>query len=474
MYEQFVNRKNELEALRKAYTSGRKELVIIYGRRRIGKTALVKKSLEGLKHIYFFAEETLEEENLRAFRSLIARALENPVIAKAELSWEELFELLDGSGIVLVIDEFPNLIKSNRAIISKFQKIWDGLKDIKLVLTGSSISVIESHVLGYRSPLYGRRTLSIKLEPLSFFHLREFFPERDWEELVRIYGITDGIPAYIKEVQFRLKAGEKLEEVFQPNKPLFDEAEFLLKTELREPARYFSILKAIAFGKTKFGEIVSFTGLPSSTVSQYLSNLQTLHIVEERHPVGEPERRRNARYYLSDLYFTFWFRFVYPNRSQLFDFGYIENFEEGYNRYLGFVFEKIAEQFLRELNKAGKLPFRFTKIGKWWRKNEEIDLVALNEREKRALFVEVKWKDLNGREARGILRDLERKSGLVGLDDLEKSYGLVAKSVDGKEGLRAEGYLVWDLEDLDGPRFKGKDKEIRKLRPPSRTDPAAL
>jgi len=456
MYEQFVNREGELKALRKAYLSNRKELIIVYGRRRIGKTTLVKKSLEGLKHLYFFAEETLEEENLRAFRSLVAKVLENPVIAKAELSWEELFELLNGSGIVLVIDEFPNLIKSKGAIISKFQKIWDGLSDLKLVLTGSSISVMESHVLGYKSPLYGRRTLSIKLEPLSFFHLREFFPEKGWEELVRIYGITDGIPAYIREVQFRLRAGEELEEVFQPNKLLFDEAEFLLRSELREPARYFAILKAIAFGKTKFGDIVNFTGLPSSTVSQYISNLQTLHIVEERHPIGEPERRRNARYYLSDLYFTFWFRFVYPNRSQLFDFGYIENFDEEYNRYLGFVFEKIAGQFLKELNKSGKLPFRFTKLGRWWRKGEEIDLVALNERGKKALFVEVKWKDLSEREAKRILKDLERKAELVELEEWEHYYGIVAKGIKGREKLKEEGQLVWDLRDFDDLASKGR------------------
>ncbi|BAD86066.1 archaeal ATPase, fused to C-terminal DUF234 domain [Thermococcus kodakarensis KOD1] len=449
MSEQFVNRAEELKALRGAYESNRKELIIVYGRRRVGKTALVKKSVEDIPHIYFFAEETLESENLRTFKSLVAKALGNPLVEKAELSWEELFELLDGSGVVVIIDEFPNLLKANRGLVSKFQKIWDSAKGLKLVLTGSAISVMESHVLGYKSPLYGRRTLSIMLKPLSFLHLRDFFPEKSWEELVRIYGITDGIPAYLREVQFRLNAGESLEEVFQPNKPLFDEAEFLLRSELREPARYFAILKAIAFGKTKFGEIVSFTGLPGSTVSKYLSNLQTLHIVEERHPVGEPERKRNARYYLSDLYFNFWFRFIYPNRSQLLDFGYIENFEEEYNRYLGFVFEKVSADFLREMNKAGRLPFRFTKIGKWWRKGEEIDLVALNEREKKALFVEVKWKDLSEREVRGILKDLERKVELVSLEGWEKHYGLIAKSVEGKEGLREDCWLVWDLGDFE-------------------------
>ncbi len=450
MCEQFVNREKELQALKEAYLSDRKELIIVYGRRRVGKTALVKRSVREIPHVYFFAEETLEKENLRMFQSLVAKALKNPLVAKAELSWEEVFELLDGSGVVVIIDEFPNLLKANRGLLSKFQKIWDSSRKLKLVLTGSAISVMESHVLGYKSPLYGRRTLSIKLEPLSFLHLKEFFPEKSWEDLVRIYGITDGIPAYIKEVQFRLKTGEKLEDVFQPNKPLFDEAEFLLRSELREPARYFAILKAIAFGKTKFGDIVNFTGLPSSTVSQYLSNLQTLHIVEERHPIGEPERRRNARYYLSDLYFNFWFRFVYPNRSQLLDFGYIENFEEEYNHYLGFVFEKVAGDFLRELNRAGELPFRFTKIGKWWKKNEEIDIVALNEREKKALFVEVKWKSLGAGEAQEVLGDLKRKAELLGLKGWERWYGIVAKDLRGKGKLRGEGWLSWDLGDFGG------------------------
>lgn len=155
MSEQFVNRAEELKALRGAYESNRKELIIVYGRRRVGKTALVKKSVEDIPHIYFFAEETLESENLRTFKSLVAKALGNPLVEKAELSWEELFELLDGSGVVVIIDEFPNLLKANRGLVSKFQKIWDSAKGLKLVLTGSAISVMESHVLGYKSPSTG-------------------------------------------------------------------------------------------------------------------------------------------------------------------------------------------------------------------------------------------------------------------------------------------------------------------------------
>ncbi len=212
--------------------------------------------MEDIPHIYFFAEETLESENLRTFKSLVAKALGNPLVEKAELSWEELFGLLDGSGVVVIIDEFPNLLKANRGgLVSKFQKIWDSAKAQARPDGLCHQRDGEPRPRLQKPPLYGRRTLSIMLKPpLSFLHLRDFFPEKSWEELVRIYGITDGIPAYLREVQFRLNAGgESLEEVFQPNKPLFDEAEFLLRSELREPARYFAILKAIAFGKTKFG-----------------------------------------------------------------------------------------------------------------------------------------------------------------------------------------------------------------------------
>jgi len=160
--------------------------------------------------------------------------------------------------------------------------------------------------------------------------------------------------------------------------------------------------------------------------------------------------RRRSVYRISDALFNFWFRFVFPRRDEIeMGFDVVEDIKEEFNEYLGLAFEGIAKQFLVRLNMDGKLPFRFTRIGRWWRKGEEIDLVALNERERKALFVEVKWKDLSEREARGILKDLERKAELVGLEEWEKHYGLVAKSVEGKEELKEEGYLAWDLGDFN-------------------------
>ena len=450
MYEKFINRENELDFLRKAYDSERAELIIIYGRRRIGKTELAKKSVEDRMHIYFFAEETLNEKNLQDFRKIVAKYLGNPLIEKSVLNWEEVFALIKNENVVIIIDEFPNMIKENKAILSKFQKIWDEIlskSQVKLILLGSSISIMESQVLGYRSPLYGRRTGQIHLKPLSFIHLRDFFPNKSLEDIVKIYGLTDGIPAYIKEVHYRFKLGEKLDNVFLPNKPLFEEAEHLLRYEIREPVRYFQILKAIAFGYTKFGEIVNFTSFPNSTVSQYLSNLETLHIVREEYPITE-SKKRNTRYYLCDNYFNFYFRFIYPNKSLLIGGDTIPNFENKYNRYLGIIFEKVGREFLVELNKRGLLPFRFQEIGRWWKKGEEIDIVALNRNERNVLFIEVKWKDLKSKDAYDILRKLKKKSELLSLKNYSKYFGIIARKIENKKKM-GEHYLVLDLEDIE-------------------------
>ena len=293
----FVNRESELSSLQEAFCSDRAELIVIYGRRRIGKTELIKKAIHGKKAGYFFVEQALEKDNLESFKKIVSQTLDNPVIARGDFIWEELFEMVANEDkLIIAFDEFPNLISENKALLSKFQKIWDELlknTTIKLILCGSSISMMENYLLDIKSPLYGRRTGQIFLEPLKASHILKF-GTMSVEEAVRVYGITDGIPEYIKEVSYRLEHGEDLEEVFQQNKTLFNEVEILIKSELRDPTRYFKILKAIAFGSTKFGEIVNFTDFSAPTVSKYLSNLVNLHVVEELYPVlSDKERKMN-------------------------------------------------------------------------------------------------------------------------------------------------------------------------------------
>ncbi|WP_256381357.1 ATP-binding protein [Thermococcus barophilus] len=266
--------------------------------------------------------------------------------------------------------------------------------------------------------------------------------------------MVGGIPEYLLRLNPSISSEENARREFFGRGFLYDEAEYLLRYKLRDLSTYNTILEAVSYGYRSFNELRNVTGLDGSKLTRYLSILINLGIVGRESPVTErPKRRaRNSRYYIADNYFAVYYTFVYPYKEGI-ELGLpdeaLEHFERDFNRYLGWVFEGTAREFLIGLNKAGKLPFRFTRIGKWWHKNEEIDLVALNEREKKALFVEVKWKDLKEIEAKGILRDLERKGRLVGLDDWKKSYGLVAKSIKEKEALRSKGYLVWDLRDLE-------------------------
>ena len=458
--QKFINRKRELEFLNRAYKSKRAEFLVIYGRRRIGKTELLLQFAKNKPHVYFLATEKPYHENLRELQRLLAEFLRDKLFGK--ISFDDIDELLmafaeriSDDRVILIIDEFPLLIEHYRPVLSLLQKAWDlklSESRIMLILCGSSVSVMKTDVLGYRSPLYGRRTGQWRLTDIPFFHIEEFLSGYTVEDLVKVYGVVGGIPAYLLQFNPDKSFDENVvENVLSKGAFLYEEAEVLLREELREPANYFAILQAVASGRSKFGEIVNATGLDRSLVSKYLSVLQRLGIVEREVPVTATLKEASKRglYSITDNYFAFWFRYVLPNKSYL-EAGLAgevwERSAENFNAYMGSVFERLVrtpEVFVKLTE------FRFTKLGRWWHRGEEIDLVALNEGERKVLFVEVKWKERGEREARGILKDLERKAGLVGLEGWEKSYGLVAKKIENKNNLKGEDWLVWDLKDFE-------------------------
>ena len=458
--QKFVDRKHELEFLERAYTSNRAEFLVIYGRRRIGKTELLLHFARDKPHVYFLATEKPYRNNLKELQRLLAEFLGDKLFAR--ITFDDIDELLmvfaDRIGderVVLIIDEFPLMVEHHRPVLSLLQRAWDlklsGTR-IMLILCGSSVSAMENEVLAHKSPLYGRRTGQWRLTEIPFFHIREFLPGYTIENLVKVWGITGGIPAYLLQFSPE-KSFEKnvIERVLSKGAFLYEEAEFLLREEFREPANYFAILQAIASGRNRLGEIVNVTGLDKSLVSKYLAVLQRLGVVEREVPVTATVKGASRRglYSIADNYFAFWFRYVLPNKSYLeagLEREVWERSRKDFNAYMGSVFERLMRNPDVFLKLTG---FRFTKLGRWWRKGEEIDLVALNERDKKALFVEVKWKSLGKMEARGILKDLERKAELVGLDGWEKSYGLVAKKFKRKDSLKAEGYFAWDLEEFE-------------------------
>ena len=286
----FVNRKEELKALKDRLNSNNFELIIIYGRRRIGKTRLILEAVKNVEHVYYLA---VEGDNLKHFKRFASKVV--PEIAYAQEDWESYFHFLKDK--IVIIDEFPNLIKEDSKVVSTFQRVVDlELKNTKtkLILLGSSVSMMSDKVLSYKSPLFGRRTASMKLKPLKFFHLKDFFPNLSWEEIVEIYGFTDGIPYYLEKV--KLPFWNWLEEEFKkPDTFLKDELDFLMKYEFSDVTMYKKVLEAIAFGKNTPKEIRDYIKVKHSDLTPYLSNLIETEFVVRKVPVTEGVRSKKSR-----------------------------------------------------------------------------------------------------------------------------------------------------------------------------------
>ncbi len=452
MIIQFKDRKRELQELKEVIGSDGFEFIIIYGRRRVGKTELVLKATEGVKRVYFLSTG---EKDLERFYNVCMKQF--PEIRSFRADWETLFDFLKGKVDAIIIDEFQNLVKENKKILNIFQSIIDvSLKNsrLKFFVLGSSVSVITTRVLDYSSPLYGRRTGSMLLKPVSFFDLKDFFPSLGIERLVEIYGFADGIPQYLVSIKGNLWSWLK-KELKKERSFLKDEMDFLMRYEFEDFGTYKLILEAISHGRTKLNEIKDFIKAKRTDITPYLRNLINVGMVKRVVPVTENIKSKTGRYCISDNFVRFWFRFIYPNltfiEERVFDVGLIR---KEYSQYLGEVFENICRQFLIK-----KGMFSFTKIGRQWGKmpgakpgknTYEIDIVALNERDKEVLFGECKWQDKA--DAEKIVRELMEKSEYVEWNrgNRKESFAVFAKSFR-KRTEEFEGRRVYcfDLRDLD-------------------------
>ena len=450
LVSKFIDHDVELEFLRNRYRSEKPELIILYGRRRIGKTYLLQKFLSEVGGLYLLAEES--ETILEDFSGRLADYFDDPLLRENPLqSWRAFFTYLAGKSskrLVVIIDEVQYIAKSHRDFLSVLQKYWDmhlSKTNIMLILCGSLVSFMEG-ILSAKSPIYGRRTGAWKVTEMDFFNVRDFHP-LSTEEAIYVYSVFGGVPQYWADYNPKLDFWDNLRVLLlSRGAKYYDEPKYLLKQELRDVSRYFSILRAIALGYNRFGQIADKARVEVNSLGKYLTVLEEMgYVGEEKSVIG----KGRTIYKINDKFFNFWFRFVYSRKSEIeMGFDIVEDIKSSFNEYVGLVFEDIVKQFLIRLNRVNRLPFRFTKIGRWWHKNEEIDLVALNEKEKKALFIEVKWKELNEGKAERILKDLERKAELVNLEDWDKNYGVVAKHVKGKEKMREKGWPVWDLQDL--------------------------
>jgi AAA+ ATPase superfamily predicted ATPase len=397
----FYDRKWELSFLDERWMEKKTQFIIVYGRRRVGKTEILKQFIRDKPAVYFLGDRRPERDQLRELSRRLGTYFGDEFVGrKGFTDWLEAFEYLQSrtkKPFILVIDEYPYLVEGNRATSSLFQKGWDEtLRTIPLflILCGSSMAMMELETLAHRSPLYGRRTGDLLVQPLDFTEAWAFFPRLSFEEMLAYYTVLGGVPAYLLQFNPRKPLATNVRDnILTRGTFLFREVEFLLKEELREPRNYLAILKAIASGRRKFGEIVNDTGLQKNVLHKYLHILEDLRLVERETPVTErkPLRSKRSLYRLDDAFVAFWLEYVYPYKSDL-ELGdpspSLREFRKSFPHHLSHVYELVSRELL--LRTEG-LPFSLQRIGRWWDRNEEIDIVGLNEESKGILFGEVKW-----------------------------------------------------------------------------------
>lgn len=388
----FHCRDKELRDLNKRYNKDAFECIVVYGRRRVGKTALINEFCKGKPTIFFSALNASSQENLEALSKAIYEkdhpgADTAPVYPSFDAAFSEITRMAEEERLVFVIDEYPYLAKANKSISSRLQHIidhtWKNGK-LFLILCGSSMSFMEYQVLGYESPLYGRRTGQFKIQALTYKELTAFNPTLTPEQQAFIYGITGGIPHYINKLDVENDVDEALKEnLFNTSSYLFEEPENLLKQELREPAIYNSVITAIAGGASRSNEIATKVGIESPICAKYLKVLLDLGILIKETPVTEKPGKKTV-YAIGDNFFRFWYRFVPQNTSAI-SAGRIERIYDAvikkyYSDYMGLIFEQMCREYLFQY--AEDVPVVLSDIGQWWgtdpkaKKEVQIDIVG--------------------------------------------------------------------------------------------------
>lgn len=389
----FYCREEELHTMNNRYKKGRFECVVIYGRRRVGKTALINEFCKGKPTVYFSALNASSQENLEALSKAIYTcqnpdSTSTPTYRSYEDALEAITEMAMEKRLVFVIDEYPYLAKAEKSISSRLQHIidhsWQDSR-IYLILCGSSMSFMEYQVLGYESPLYGRRTAQFKIQALTYREITEFHPELKAADQALLYGVTGGIPHYINKLDVENNLDEALlDNLFSTSSYLFEEPENLLKQELREPAIYNSVISAIAAGASHSNEISTKVGVESGVCAKYLKVLLDLGILKKETPITEKSGKKTI-YVIDDNFFRFWYRFV-PRNMSVISAGrmrlvYEQAVKRFYPDYMGLVFEKMCQEYL--LRYAKDLPILLSNVGQWWgtdsktRKEVQIDIVGV-------------------------------------------------------------------------------------------------
>jgi AAA+ ATPase superfamily predicted ATPase len=401
---EFIDRQDELALLEDHVERPGASMIVVFGRRRIGKTALLQRLIEHREDAaYHVATQSTITEEMRRLSAELVRSWSLPLLEAQPLaSTSALLALLQGldQRLVLVLDELPYLLEADPSLPGKLQAAWDAhlsRSQLKLILCGSSIGMMQDTFLSQRSPLFGRRTGQLRLQALRPSHLAEAF---DWStpEIIELAALLGGVPGYLQRLDPAIGLAENLaSRLLLKGEPMYEEIPFLLREELRQPRVYQSILAAIAAGARKYGEISSKTGLDRASLSRYLSILIDLGLVEREVPVTEPhpDKSRKGLYRICDPFVATWFRFVHPNRDRL-ERGLVDQVmatevRPRLHQYLSFAVEPVICELFRSSKLAGLVPFSPAFSGRHWSPTAELDVVLLDAERRKALIGEIKW-----------------------------------------------------------------------------------
>lgn len=402
-----LGRSIELQQIQDLFDSNRFEYLVMYGRRRIGKTTILEEFAKNNNSIFYPAQEKNDFLNLEEFSRIIQVKLGGMYISPFN-SWRDAFEYIDKKAekrIAIIIDEFPFLADTNPSIKSILQHtidhLWKNNKNIFLILCGSAVSFMETDVMGRKSPLHDRQTASLEILPFDYLDSSLFYPNYSNEEKILAYGILGGVPRYLEAVDETKSIQKNIsEKIIRRGSFLYEEPQNLLRAELRDTNVYNSILSAIAHGKNKPTEIGDFVHEEKSKVAKYLITLQTMRLIEKRIPCGDNLQSRKGIYVLKDNFFKFYFRYEFTNNAYYSMLGAEEASQEimeDISNYMGDVFEGICQEYFIRKAKERKLPFIPYKIGKWWGNNptikaqDDVDILMIDKTGTKGLFVECKF-----------------------------------------------------------------------------------
>jgi len=324
----FINRAKELSFIEKEYKANRSSFIVVYGKRRVGKTELIKESGKNKKFLYFLGRQVNNKDNLEQISQTCSVFFKEPMlIGQPFLNWDQFFLYLAShlnKNTQIVFDEYPYFVSAQPGLSTIFQKWWDeSLKKIpycKLIVCGSSFGMMIEETLSEKAPLYGRRTGQIHVKPFSFYDSWKFFQNFSFSQFLEFYSVVGGNPEYLVRFSSYKNVNDAIkQEVFSTHSPLYEEIDFLLKEELREPKNYYSILKSLALKRNKISDLIEQTGIEKSSLHTYLYYLENLGLIEKEVPITEshPEKSRKGIYRIKDQFVNFWFQFVLPYRREI-------------------------------------------------------------------------------------------------------------------------------------------------------------